>query len=130
MNSLIALQNDYDITRKKAGEISMYAGSVQPDNHLFCDGAEYNREDYPNLFAIIGGTYGGDGVDTFCVPDLRKTFAVHPGKRPTEVGGSTPLLGQRYGTMDQNEDIVVISDPSTLANEVQAVVINYIIFTN
>lgn len=36
-----------------------------------CDGRVLFRASYPDLFASIGTTYGGDGVTTFAVPDLR-----------------------------------------------------------
>ena len=42
---------------------------------LLCDGSEYSRIDYANLFAIIGTTFGqGDGSTTFNVPDYRGKF--------------------------------------------------------
>lgn len=43
---------------------------------LVCDGTVYNKSDYPYLFAILGGTWGGNGVTTFGVPDLRNRVRV------------------------------------------------------
>ena len=31
------------------------------------------------VFALIGTTYGGDGQNTFALPDLRSRFPVHQG---------------------------------------------------
>jgi len=46
-----------------------------PDWALVMDGAEYDRDDYAELFAVIGTAYGeGDGVTTFNVPDQRGRF--------------------------------------------------------
>lgn len=50
-----------------------YAGtavSSAPDGWLFCDGSSYGTATYPNLFAVIGYSYGGSGA-SFTVPDLR-----------------------------------------------------------
>jgi hypothetical protein len=46
-----------------------------PEWALVMDGAEYDRDDYADLFAVIGTAYGeGDGVTTFNVPDQRGRF--------------------------------------------------------
>lgn len=46
-----------------------------PSGWLWCDGGEYSRWDYPDLFAAIGTTWGaGNGTSTFNVPDLRGVF--------------------------------------------------------
>ena len=53
------------------GTILPFAGTVAPTNFLFCDGSFKLRSAYPDLFAIIGTTYGtGDGTN-FALPDLR-----------------------------------------------------------
>lgn len=43
------------------------AGNV-PDGFLIEDGSTLNIDDYPDLFAVIGTTWGGDGVTTFQLP--------------------------------------------------------------
>ena len=47
------------------------------------------------LFSLIGTTYGGDGVSTFGLPDLRGRVAIHTGQGP---GLSSRILGQTIGT--------------------------------
>jgi len=49
-----------------------YAGTAvtTPDGWLFCDGSTYGTATYPDLFAVIGYSYGGSGT-AFSVPDLR-----------------------------------------------------------
>ena len=39
-----------------------------------CNGATYNKADYPDLFNAIGTIYGGDGTTNFKVPDFRGVF--------------------------------------------------------
>lgn len=60
-----------------AGVIYQYGGGTAPDGFLMCDGSEHSREEYPELFAVIGVIYGeGDGETTFNVPDMRGRVAV------------------------------------------------------
>ena len=68
-------------TRNKsaAGLIYPLATENIPDGFLLCDGKEYLRTDYPELFAAIGTTYGSDGPTTFKVPDLATRVPVGAG---------------------------------------------------
>lgn len=54
-----------------AGEIRIYAGYTIPTGWALCDGQELNVADFPNLFAKIGITFGGNGTTTFRLPDMR-----------------------------------------------------------
>lgn len=47
-----------------------YEPSTTPEDFLLCDGSSYTTTNYPNLFTLIGYTYGGSGT-TFNIPDLR-----------------------------------------------------------
>jgi microcystin-dependent protein len=53
-----------------AGVIVPYAGSTAPDGWLICDGSTVDSATYPELYAIIGTTYGGS-TSAFRLPDLR-----------------------------------------------------------
>ena len=47
-----------------------WGGSTTPTGYLLCDGAAYMRSDYPQLFAVIGTSFGtGNGSTTFNVPN-------------------------------------------------------------
>ena len=61
------------------GEIHPWAGNFEPQGFLFCDGRLLAIADYDALFNLIGTTYGGDGQDTFALPDLRGRVPVHLG---------------------------------------------------
>lgn len=54
------------------GQISLFAGDTAPDGWQFCDGQVLSSTDPNNvaLFSIMGTTYGGDGTNTFDLPDL------------------------------------------------------------
>jgi|GEM_PF-2989731 len=57
------------------GSILAYPVDSIPAGYLKCNGAAVGRVTYPELFALIGTTYGaGDGSTTFNVPDLRGEF--------------------------------------------------------
>ena len=62
------------------GAIMPYAGPISsfvdiPDGYLLCDGSEVAQGIYPDLFDVIGFTYGtGVNPSTFKLPDLRGRF--------------------------------------------------------
>lgn len=60
------------------GEIRMFAGQFAPVGWAFCDGRVLRVTDYELLFSLIGTTYGGDGVTTFALPDMRGRVPVGP----------------------------------------------------
>jgi len=49
----------------------LFAGNYAPTNWAICDGKLLLIAAYPNLYKVIGTTYGGDGIRTFALPDLR-----------------------------------------------------------
>ena len=62
------------------GSIIPYGNSVVPETYLLCNGQAVSRTDYPELFAIIGTSFGsGDGSTTFNVPDYRDKFILGAG---------------------------------------------------
>lgn len=62
------------------GHIINYMGTTAPQHYLVCDGSEYNISDYPDLVAHFikefgqANEFGGDGINTFAVPDLSGEF--------------------------------------------------------
>lgn len=57
-----------------AGTITWFSGSTPPSGYLVCDGSLISNTSYPDLFAVIGFTYGGDFNTQFALPDLRGQF--------------------------------------------------------
>jgi microcystin-dependent protein len=66
------------------GEIRMFAGDFAPAGWAFCEGQLLPISQYEALFNLIGTTYGGDGQETFALPDLR-------GRAPIHMNGSHPI---------------------------------------
>jgi microcystin-dependent protein len=54
------------------GEIRMFGGDFAPRGWARCHGQLLPISEHAPLFSLIGTTYGGDGVDTFALPDLRE----------------------------------------------------------
>ena len=61
------------------GEIRMFAGSFNPAGWAFCDGQLLPISENETLFQLLGTTYGGDGQETFALPDLRGRIPIHQG---------------------------------------------------
>ena len=72
------------------GEIRMFAGNFAPMGWMFCSGQLLQISQNTPLFDLIGTTYGGDGQNTFALPNLQGRLPVHQG------GGFT--LAQSGGT--------------------------------
>jgi microcystin-dependent protein len=53
------------------GQIMIFAGSFAPQGWAICVGRSLSVEENQQLFNAIRTTYGGDGVSTFALPDLR-----------------------------------------------------------
>lgn len=72
------------------GEIQMVAFAFAPKGFALCDGSLLQISQYPALFSLIGVSYGGDGVHTFGLPDLRGRHPIGagrgPGLQPVQVG--------------------------------------------
>ena len=64
------------------GEIRMFAGNFAPNGWMFCEGATLPIAENEVLFQLIGTTYGGDGQETFNLPDLGSRVPVHMGQGP------------------------------------------------
>ncbi|MTI51563.1 MAG: phage tail protein [Alcanivorax sp.] len=76
------------------GEIRMFAGNFAPRGWAFCDGQLLAVSQNDALFSLLGTLYGGDGVSTFGLPDLRGRVPVHAGQGP---GLSSRPLGASFG---------------------------------
>jgi microcystin-dependent protein len=61
------------------GEIRMFAGSFAPAGWALCDGQTMPISENEALFTLIGTTYGGDGQETFNLPNLQSRVPMHMG---------------------------------------------------
>jgi microcystin-dependent protein len=77
------------------GEIRMFGGNFAIQNWAFCNRQLMNISQNSALFSLLGTTYGGNGIQTFALPDLRGRIPMGQGNGPGltprvigEVGGS------------------------------------------
>jgi microcystin-dependent protein len=113
------------------GEIRIFAGNFAPAGWMFCEGEVLPISEYETLFTLIGTTYGGDGQETFALPDLRGRLPLHFGNGFTlaETGGvetvtltvsqipvhTHPLLSAQTAatTSDPNNAVLAIAPLAT-----------------
>ncbi len=87
--------------------ITMFAGNFAPKSWNFCAGQIIPIAQNTALFSLIGTTYGGNGTQTFALPDLRGRVAVGTGQGP---GLPSIVLGAVFGT--ENTTMTMSTMPS------------------
>lgn len=76
------------------GQVLMFGGNFQILGWAYCQGQLLSIAQNNALFALLGTTYGGDGVVTFGLPDLRGRVPVSQGILN---GGGSYVIGQKGG---------------------------------
>lgn len=85
------------------GEIRMFGGNFEPRQWAMCNGQLLSISDYDVLFSLIGTIYGGDGVTSFALPDMRGRVPIHQG---SSAGLTSRAMGQSFG----HEYVTLTSD--------------------
>lgn len=89
------------------GEIRLFAPDFAPKYWAICAGTTLSIAQNQALFSILGTTYGGDGISTFKLPDLRSRVAVGAGQGPSL---SSYVLGEVAGV--ENVSLLTTQIPS------------------
>lgn len=81
------------------GEVRLVGFNFAPVGWNQCDGSVQSISQYSTLYNLIGTTYGGDGQQTFNLPDLRGRIPIHQGNGYVmgQIGGVesvTPTIAQ------------------------------------
>jgi len=76
------------------GETCILAANFCPVGYHAADGSLLAINTNAALFSLYGTFYGGDGITTFALPDLRGRVMVAPG---TGGGNSNLVIGQKLG---------------------------------
>jgi len=76
------------------GECRAVGFSFAPAGWAMCQGQLQPISENDTLFNLIGTTYGGDGQETFALPDLQGRVPIHQGTGP---GGVTFQVGEKAG---------------------------------
>ena len=64
------------------GQVMIFGGNFAPAGFAICDGSLLSVAENTELYQLIGTTYGGDGVNTFALPDLRGRVPIGQGQGP------------------------------------------------
>ena len=97
-----ALWNTFGVDMATTGAIIPFAGGILPDGWLVCDGSSLLIDDYLNLFAAIGTTWGSVDSDHFNIPDLRGRTLIGQGLASS---GTTFDLGTIGGEETHTLDV-------------------------
>lgn len=62
------------------GEVRIFAGTFAPVGWLLCNGQTLSISQNEALYTLLGTTYGGDGITTFGLPDLRGRVLLSQGQ--------------------------------------------------
>ena len=62
------------------GEVRLFAGNFAMAGFAFANGALLSISQNDVLYNLIGTTYGGDGQNTFQLPNLQSRVPVHQGQ--------------------------------------------------
>lgn len=76
------------------GEIRALGFQFAPSQWAYCNGQPMDISQNETLYSLIGTIYGGDGVNTFNMPNLQGQVPMHWG---TGISGQTTVIGQPQG---------------------------------
>ena len=85
------------------GEIRLFSGDFAPTGWALCDGSELPVAGNEDLFGLLGATFGGDGLNTFAVPDMR-------GRLPLHMGQGSGTSASALGTAGGQETVAVSAE--------------------
>jgi microcystin-dependent protein len=81
------------VGRPLIGEVRPFPYNFVPKDWMVCDGSTLKVSQFAALFSIIEDRFGGEGLNTFALPDLRRFTPVGagsgPGLEPTPLGSRT-----------------------------------------
>ena len=76
------------------GEIILTPYTFAPSGFAFCNGQLLSINQNTALFSLLGTFYGGDGINTFALPDLRGRIGVCQGN---SLGVASTASANRMG---------------------------------
>lgn len=105
------------------GMIALFGFNYAPRGWMFCAGQTLSVAEYSAIFALLGTFYGGNGVNTFRLPDLRGRVAVGfgqgdglPDYRIGQMGGETNVTLTTQ-TMPAHNHTATATSTSTVNGE-------------
>jgi microcystin-dependent protein len=98
------------------GEIRAFGFNWPAEGWALCDGTLLSIRQNAALYSLLGTAFGGDGVNTFALPDLRGRTPIHPNPSQSLIQGKQG--GVEQVTLSQNQvpvhshTVVASSTPS------------------
>jgi microcystin-dependent protein len=89
------------VTQPYLGQVQSFGFQFAPKNWALCNGQTMSIQQNTALFALLGTFYGGNGVQTFQLPNLQSRVPMHQGTG----GGGTYTIGQIGG----EENVTLLS---------------------
>ncbi len=91
------------------GQIITAGFNFAPIGYALCNGQLMAISQNTALFALLGTQFGGDGITTFALPDLRGRAPVHQGQGP---GLPVAVMGESSGS----ESVTLINSEMPMHN--------------
>lgn len=108
--ALIGAQFVNAVSPNPVGSLQAFAGASAPTGWLVCDGTSYSTSAFPELFNVLGYTYGGSGA-SFLVPDLRGRMPIGAGNDGTAANNASRTRGAKGGDTRLQSHGHGVSDP-------------------
>lgn len=83
------------MTEPFLGEVQIFGFNFAPVNWALAAGQVVPIRQYSGLYSLYGITFGGDGVNTFSLPNLASRMACGGGQSP---GNTRRTIGQPFGS--------------------------------
>ena len=96
------------------GEIRMFAGNFAPTGWAFCDGQLLPIAQNTALFSLLGTNFGGDGRQTFALPNLQ-------GSAPLGFGQGSGLSNYDEGSSGGTADVTLTTTELPMHNHTLSV---------
>ena len=85
------------------GELRIMSFAFAPKNWALCNGQILSIAQNQALFSLLGTTYGGNGVTTFALPDMRTRTPLHQGSNGGQLLSLGEIVGQYAHTLIASE---------------------------
>jgi microcystin-dependent protein len=106
------------VSQPYVGEVRLVGFNFAPVGWQLCAGQLMPISEYNALFNLIGTTYGGDGQNTFALPDLRGRTPIHQGNGYVigQPGGNESVSVSLNQYPAHSHSLLVSSNPANVNN--------------